>query len=361
MVVYPKSSNKKNPFTNPEPNMSTESGAVHASSKPEPIVIKSSSYSKYKTSGSSSSSSGSSSNDMSTAPTVENLDKMKAASIGDAASNDKTTGAPSAVRVDEAGDGWTSLGGVDAGGMPAKSWEEYQAEGYKDFDDLVSAGIAIPTVGDGAFKEAAEYYGPVVSLALWQSGAFDLAAKSASAAWSKIANSLTKTPKVGWADEVVEKAGSVSPNKKTYEYVRYGLKSILKKYKKPLVALSALTAFVTTAAWNGHLQFDNVVGSYEIAMRDALIADNPDAYNLAREGLTTFADEGVMNEVVDWVPGLNILKTTIKDGTDQIGTTIDVYDLLYEDLMSEEDEDAIYAQRRQDETDAQAARVDYFR
>ena len=207
-------------------------------------------------------------------------------------------------------------------------------------------------------KQIWDYYSPVIPLALMESGAFSALAQSAKTVIAKIStgNVAKGAAQVGKLTPEVNSASAMAVNSVTTKATSSVVAKLLKRYGKPAALVGAITATVGSIAWNGHLKLDNLIGGYNIAIGDAFRSGNNEEGLIAVEAMEQYLDQSLWEKIIDFIPGINVAKTTYVDGISQGIFQKDIYKKMIENaIFQEENEEseADYYQRVNDERRAE--------
>lgn len=122
---------------------------------------------------------------------------------------------------------------------------------------------------------------------------------------------------------------SFANNPVTERAVTSAVGKLVNQMKKPKVLapliIGGITSVIMTHAWDGHLTFDNLIGGYDILIKDAIRNGNFDDAQLAIDGLTETTDRSLLDKIISWIPGINVAETTLNDGIKQGSLAADVY------------------------------------
>lgn len=163
------------------------------------------------------------------------------------------------------------------------------------------------------------------------------------------------------AQELAKVAPNFWSNKIITDLVK---KAILTKGGRVLT-LKVATGIAGTLmiyAWNGHLKLDNVIGGYKLQIYNAYDSGNPELANQLIEEADQYLDPSIYEQVLDWIPGINILKTTLFDGIKETRTGFDSYKQMIADapqIMADEAKyyDDLAAKRAEDKKIAEEESV----
>ena len=120
-------------------------------------------------------------------------------------------------------------------------------------------------------------------------------------------------PKVGKAiPKITGTTKNVLKNTKSMKLVTDAVGKIIKRQGKGVIAFEVALAAIGSYAWNAHLTVDNLIGGYGLAAGDMVRDENTDAYNQVSGDYDEALEDGLFNDLWDFMPGINIIHTSLE-------------------------------------------------
>ncbi len=173
----------------------------------------------------------------------------------------------------------------------------------------------------------------------------------------RVVGKIQTWTKTGSHGQVID---SITHNTYTEKLTGNIIQRTAQGFKNPMILAGLVVSAVYSYAWSGHLNLDNIAGSYQIAARDMDKQGFTEEADKLREALHDFENPDLWEDIKRHLPWLNMYKT-FQAGHKQIALTNEAYRLadqaLQEQTNNGTDPDTLFDLRAKERADY-AARVE---